>query len=82
MQSTLKISDNFILQWKFNEDEIEFVIDWKVDSWFGLGYKKVMADCDMIVFETERDGYIRDLWSTGWRTPSTDSSQDITLIAY
>ena len=58
-----------MLSWQFNSDNttIDFIIQYKFLSWFGLGFNSVMKNTDMAIIQILNTSvlYLDDRYSTG-----------------
>ena len=59
-------------------NELVFLADIPNNSWLSIGFGTSMSNTDMIAwFAKDGRGAIRDLWSTGYGQPGTDTSDNL-----
>ena len=46
------------------------------DQWLAIGWGTGMIGVDMVIFQGQGNGEIKDLWSYGYWTPTIDESND------
>eukprot|EP00355_Strombidium_rassoulzadegani_P001374 CAMPEP_0168612962 /NCGR_PEP_ID=MMETSP0449_2-20121227/3195_1 /TAXON_ID=1082188 /ORGANISM="Strombidium rassoulzadegani, Strain ras09" /LENGTH=154 /DNA_ID=CAMNT_0008653559 /DNA_START=7 /DNA_END=471 /DNA_ORIENTATION=+ len=60
--------------------KLKFDVTVPENQYFAIAFGGGMINTDMVLFQATELGVVTDLWSTGYWTPSTDSSNDYTDV--